>query len=262
MNKLFLLLVAGVSCIQAGFGQTPARWNNKRAAVVLTYDDAIDIDLDVVVPALDSVGLKGTFYLIGASPVTRDRMEEWRAAAANGHELGNHSLFHPCNGGPGRDFVTPDTDLRNYSIQRAVAEIRLTNTLLKAIDGKDKRTFAYPCGDLKIGDEFYFKELANDFAGARGVKGSMVQAQTANLDDIDSYFINNHDAAYMIGLVKKAIETNSLVVFLFHGVGGGHSLNVDRREHTQLLHYLRQHEKDLWVAPMVHVAEYIRKNKK
>jgi hypothetical protein len=42
---------------------TPApadAWNHKQCAVVLTYDDAIDQDLDNVVPALDSLGLKGT----------------------------------------------------------------------------------------------------------------------------------------------------------------------------------------------------------
>lgn len=55
-------------------------WNNKQCAVVLTYDDAIDVDLDNVVPALDSLNLKGTFYLIGSSPVVEKRMAEWRAA--------------------------------------------------------------------------------------------------------------------------------------------------------------------------------------
>jgi peptidoglycan-N-acetylglucosamine deacetylase len=259
-NKIPLLLLSGLLFASSTVGQTP--WNNKSAAVVLTYDDAIDIDLDIVVPALDSVGLKGTFYLIGASNVTRDRMEEWRKAARNGHELGNHSLFHPCNGGPDRGFVTPDNDLRSYTVKRAVDEIRITNTLLKAIDGKDKRTFAYPCGDLTIGGNFFYKDLTNDFVAARGVKGNLVQPQTANLDDIDSYFIYNHDAAYMIDLVKKAIETKSLVVFLFHGVGGGHAINVDRKEHTKLLQYLKQYEKELWVGTMVDVAEYIRKVKK
>ncbi|HXO75349.1 MAG TPA: glycosyl hydrolase family 8, partial [Puia sp.] len=87
-------------------------WHNKQCAVVLTYDDAIDIDLDNVLPELDSAGLKATFYLIGSSPVVKKRVKEWQKAAAEGHELGNHSLFHPCDGSkPGRGFVTPATDL-------------------------------------------------------------------------------------------------------------------------------------------------------
>lgn len=42
-------------------------WRNKRCAVVLTYDDALDVHLDHVIPQLDSSGFKGTFYLTGKS---------------------------------------------------------------------------------------------------------------------------------------------------------------------------------------------------
>jgi hypothetical protein len=61
----------------------------------------------------------------------------------------------------------------------------------------------------------------------------------------------------MIGLVKKAMETHTLLVFLFHGVGGGHTLNVDLGEHSKLLHFLKMHEKEIWIAPMVEVAGFI-----
>ena len=43
-----------------------------------------------------------------------------------------------------------------------------------------------------------------------------------------------------------------------HGVGGGHSINEDRGEHTKLLHYLKAHESDIWIAPMVDVAKNIK----
>ena len=43
--------------------QTSTTWNGKSCAVVLTYDDALNVDLNNVIPALDSVGLKGTFYI-------------------------------------------------------------------------------------------------------------------------------------------------------------------------------------------------------
>jgi hypothetical protein len=42
----------------------------------------------------------------------------------NGHELGNHSLYHPCDGSlPGRSFVQADDDLSKYTVNRAVREI-------------------------------------------------------------------------------------------------------------------------------------------
>jgi len=233
-------------------------WNNKQCAVVLTYDDAIDVDLDNVIPALDSLNLKGTFYIIGSSPVVNNRLNEWRLAAKNGHELGNHALFHPCDGSlPGRSFVTADNDLSKYTVSRAVSEIRVNNTLLKAIDGKDKRTFAYPCGDLKIGDVYFYDQLKKDFVGARGVSAGLQTPNEVQLDNIDCYGINGQSADYMIDLVKKAQQTHTLLVFLFHGVGGGHSINESLDAHSKLLHYLKDHENDIWIAPMVDVAENI-----
>src|SRR5580658_2835767 len=149
---LFPILLLSVLPALAQTADTPARpadtWNHKQCAVVLTYDDAIDVDLDNVVPALDSLGFKATFYLIGVSPTLEKRLEEWRTVAKHGHELGNHSLFHPCDGTlPGRSsWVSPDRDLSRYTVIRAADEIRITNVLLNAIDGKKKRTFAFPCG--------------------------------------------------------------------------------------------------------------------
>ena len=129
---------------------------NKKCIVCLTYDDGIDIDLDNVVPVLDSLGFKATFYVPVNSESLNKRMDEWKAIAKNGHELGNHSSFHPCFGkSMKRDFVTADYDLDNYSMQRMVDEIKLANSFLKALDGKTKRTYAYPCGDLKIGNVKY-----------------------------------------------------------------------------------------------------------
>jgi sialate O-acetylesterase len=62
----------------------------------------------------------------------------------------------------------------------------------------------------------------------------------------------------MMEWVKKAKETNSLLVILFHGVGGGNGLNVEMPEHRAFLNYLKQNESDLWIAPMLEVAEHIK----
>lgn len=238
-------------------------WKGKSCAVVLTYDDAIDVDLDNVVPALDSAGLRGTFYLIGSSPVITKRMDEWRAAAAEGHELGNHSFFHPCDASiPGRSWVTPENDLSHYTVTRAVNEIRACNTLLSAIDGKRVRTFAYPCGDMTINGTPFYDHLQKDFAGARGVTGAMDAIDKVNLNNIDAYAIDGQQGDYMIDLVKKAMKTQSLLVFLFHGVGGGHNINVSLEAHRELLHFLKENEGHIWVAPMVEVAQYVRKYRK
>jgi peptidoglycan/xylan/chitin deacetylase (PgdA/CDA1 family) len=262
MKFVSLALASGLLRTGAALAQTsPAaqQWNKKQCAVVLTYDDAIDVDLDYVVPALDSAKFRGTFYLIGSSPVVTKRLPEWRAAAKRGHELGNHALFHPCDGSlPGRGFVTPDHDLHTYTVGRAVDEIRANNTLLTAIDGQTARTFAYPCGDLQIGGVKFYDQLKNDFVAARGVAPGLQTATQVDLTNVNAYSINGQNGQYLIDLVKRAQQSHTLLVFLFHGVGGGHSLNVALPAHRQLLRYLKAHEKEIWVAPMVEVAQRIK----
>jgi peptidoglycan-N-acetylglucosamine deacetylase len=259
--KEILLLPLFILICQLSGAQQPKMWNGKQCAVVLTYDDALNVHLDNVIPCLDSVGFKGTFYLIGEAPAISKRLPEWRMAASHGHELGNHSLNHPCDGSkPDRSWVTSDADLSKYTVVRAVNEIRVANTLLQAIDGKTLRTFAYPCGEATIDTANYYRSLEKEFAGARGVGEGFGNLKTINLNNIDCFMINGQQSDYMINLVKKAQETHTLLVFLFHGVGGEHNINVSLEAHNQLVHYLKLHEKDIWVAPLVDVAQYIQKN--
>lgn len=245
------------------FAQTENRnWNGKKCAVVLTYDDALNIHLDKVIPMLNSYQFRGTFYLIGSSPVVSERIEEWRTAAKQGHELGNHTLNHPCDGNlPGREFVTSETDLSKYTVARAVKETRITNTLLKAIDGKTERTFAYPCGDFTIKDTLYYNFLKNDFIAARGVSPGYLNMKEVDFSNVNSFFQNGSTAEQMIAQVEEAEKKGSFIVFLFHGVGGEHPLNIDLEEHRKLLEYLKKRKKDIWVAPMVDVAKYIKELK-
>jgi peptidoglycan/xylan/chitin deacetylase (PgdA/CDA1 family) len=190
-------------------------------------------------------------------------MEEWRAAAREGHELGNHSLTHPCDATlPGNSWVDPDRDLSKYSIPRTQDEIRVTNVLLKAIDGKTVRTFASPCGEFKIHDSSYYFGLRKEFAGARGVNPHMETLGKIDPDNIGAFGMNGQTGEQMIALVKQAQETHTLLVFLFHGVGGGHNINVSLSAHSQLVHYLKDHEDQIWIAPMVDVANYIRAQQK
>ncbi len=259
MKKTFLI-VSFSWLILAAMAQDKGIWHNKKCAVVLTYDDAIGIQLDNALPALDSLELKATFYLSGFSEALSSRLPEWKAAAKNGHELGNHTLFHPCTGKiAGREWVAADYDLSNYTVRRMTDEIRLTNTLLKAIDGKKERTFAYPCGDTKIGDVSYLNGIKGDFAGARGVRAQMLKIEQLDLYNVEAYGVNGESAEQLIGLVKNAMENNTLLVFIFHGVGGGHSLNVGLNEHSKLLHFLKQQEREVWVAPFIEVVKYAKK---
>ncbi|QJD77690.1 polysaccharide deacetylase family protein [Spirosoma rhododendri] len=258
MNKL-LTIVTLLIVHTLGVAQTTTGWNGKKCAVVLTYDDALDVHLTNVVPLLDSLGLKGTFYLSGYFPGYVSNIDRWRAAARKGHELGNHTLFHPCLGNqPGREWVNPNKDMSKYTVQRMTDEIGMMNVLLQTIDGKTERTFAYPCGDTKIGGVDYYKPIESKFVAARGVRSEMKPIGQLNYADIGSYSIVDQTGEQLIELVRQAQASNSLLVFLFHGVGGGHSLNVALPEHNKLIRYLKQHEADVWVAPFIDAVKYAK----
>ena len=259
MKRIYITALLSIITVTNIYAQSTHPWQNKKAAVVITYDDAIDEHLDNAIPLLDSLGLKATFYVTGFSKSMQSRLNDWKKIATNGHELGNHTMYHPCIGGtPGREWVKSDQDLSKYTIQRMVDETRATNLLLKAMDGKTKRTFAFTCGDTKIGDSSFAPLLKKDFVAMRSVRNQMHHINEIDLNDLDCYVVNGETGDQLIDWVKKATETNSLLVVLFHGVGGGNGLNVSLPAHRQFLQYLKQHEKDIWVAPMIEVADYIK----
>lgn len=249
----FLLLLTSID----GTSQISTVWNGKKSAVVLTYDDAIPQQLDNAIPVLDSLHLKATFYL--TAYFAKSRLNDWKIVASKGYELGNHTLYHPCNGGKGREWVNPDYDLSHYTVNRMIDETRMTNVFLQALDGKAKRTFAFTCGDMKIGDSSFIDAMKNDFIAARAVRNEMHPIDKVDLYNIDCFVVNNHTAAEMMEWVNKAEKTNSLLVILFHGVGGGNALNVSVTEHNKFLHQLKRKEKDIWITTMLDASEFIKK---
>jgi sialate O-acetylesterase len=257
MKKLFL--VTSIIFLSTGINaQLNQAWKGKKAAVVLTYDDAIDQQLDNAIPVLDSLGLKATFYITAFSASVQKRLAGWKQLAAKGYELGNHTLYHPCTGGAGREWVSKNHDLNNYTVKRMEEEIRMTNLFLQALDGKTQRSFAFTCGDMKVEDSAFINGMKNDFIAARAVRSEMHTIDKVDLYNVDCYVVNNNTAMQMEAWVRKAMETNSLLVILFHGVGGGNSLDVALPEHRDFLAYLKKNEKDIWIAPMIDVAQYIK----
>ncbi|MBN2425704.1 MAG: polysaccharide deacetylase family protein [Calditrichaceae bacterium] len=260
MNRLLILFFIIIPVIGLNAQEKEKMvWNNHQCAVALTYDDGLNVHLDKVIPVLDSLEFRGTFYLPGNSAALDKRLDEWRAAANRGHELGNHTLFHPCAGkSMGREWVPPDYDLDDYTIGRMVDEIRMANLLLKAVDGKTRRTFAYTCGENAIGDSVFTGLIRDDFVGARGVFPRLENIASVDIFDIGSFMIQDKTGEDLIKLVTQAKETGRLLVFLFHGVGGEHNINIDLEEHNKLLFYLKENERDIWIAPLAEIAEYIR----
>ncbi|WP_288130454.1 polysaccharide deacetylase family protein [Microbulbifer sp.] len=258
---LTLLSCATASSEEAGNeGNNTGPWpGGAEVAVILTYDDSLDSHLDIAIPQLNKLDLPGTFYLSGARSSIRDRHREWRNAAGQGHELGNHMLYHPCRKSlPGRDWVQPWHDLDDYTLAQFIDELRTTNSLLSAIDGEQKRSFAYPCGDMQAGGEDIVEALKPYVTAAR--HGS-ADGQHA-IDDDNFYQLASFDSLKksgkeLIAVAEAARAEHSMVGFLFHGVGGDY-LTTSAESHQALLAHLAAHPEVYWVATVTDAVTYLK----
>jgi peptidoglycan/xylan/chitin deacetylase (PgdA/CDA1 family) len=69
---------------------------SKQAALSLSFDDARMSQVDSGTSLLDQFGIKATFFVVPSD--VEERIDGWRQAVTNGHEIGNHTLTHPCTG--------------------------------------------------------------------------------------------------------------------------------------------------------------------
>jgi peptidoglycan/xylan/chitin deacetylase (PgdA/CDA1 family) len=235
-----------------------------KTAVSLAYDDSLNSQLDNAIPALNKYQFKGSFYLILSSEVVLNRLPEWRAAAAAGHELGNHTLFHQCSHTPpGRAWVMPHRDLDNISVAQLKDQITVANIMLHAIDGKTERTFTTPCGDLNAGGENYVNTIKSEFVAIKSLMGNSV---TPDVRQLDPYAVSILTPADMTGkqlidIVKAATKKGSMINFTFHGIGGDH-LAITNEAHDELLQYLAQHSDIYWVDTFINIMKYVKENQK
>ena len=257
-SQLIVLLLISISY----YGNAQFKWpDGAKAAICLTYDDALTGHLDVAIPQLDSAGLKGTFFCTGNSPCLYKRMNEWRMAAKNGHELGNHTLFHPCLAirpdGKKADWVRPEYDLQNYNLAQLLAELKTANTLLKAIDGQEDRTYGYTCSDITAGGIPFTNSLKDLFIAARS-DGAIPETMTGyDVYKTPSWCVNNNTAEELIAYINKAREKGTIAVFMFHSVGGGY-LNVGAEQHRKLVEYISKNRKDFYCATFKEVMNYVK----
>src|SRR4051812_44186925 len=254
LRTLCILLLTGLPAAHAA----PAfAWpHGKTAAIVLTYDDALHSQLEFAVPQLKAAHLHGTFFLDG--DITPDDMLRWRAVAHAGHELGNHSINHPCPRAMLPDRAQYLTD--NYDVQRMLGEIAVMNDVLFGINGKRARSYSVPCSQMLVGGVDYTEALRRSglvrFVRTGGDQYTSVITDFARLDafQVPSYGpVDQPDAQTLIAYVERVRVAHGLGVLQFHGTGGDY-LEVTADAHRQLVEHLRKHP-DVWVAPFQDVMD-------
>ncbi len=112
---------------------------------------------------------------------------------------------------------------------------------------------------MTVGNVSYVEKIKDDFVAARGTNQGILNQNNIDLYNIDSYAMVGHTADQMIQIVKEAMNKNGMVVLLFHGVGGEHNINVALEDHRRLLHFLKQHEQEIWIAPLIDIVDFMAK---
>lgn len=256
------LAVLAVQCAASALAAEPApfRWpDGHKAAVSLAYDDALDSQLDNAIPALDRHGFKGSFYLQLSRDPVRLRMDDWRRAARNGHELGNHTLFHQCSASlPDRSWVETQRNLDTTTAAQMQDQILLANTMLTAIDGQTERTLTIPCGDTRAQDGDYRLRVAPAFIAIKWGNGAVVpDMRTLDPAAVPVEAPQGLTGAQLIERVKEAGRKGTMVNFTFHGIGGDY-LTISNQAHEELLTFLAAHRDEYWVDTFANLMRYVR----
>jgi sialate O-acetylesterase len=249
--------------------ENPFRWpSGQKCAVSLTYDDGLPVHYEYVGPSLAAAGLHATFFaLISSDPLVHP--ERWRALAAAGHELGNHTLFHPCRRGPSHGWLAACYDLCDYTPSRLRAELKVANLVLHLLDGRHERTFGNTCCDTTIGRGE--QEVAMDgvlgelFVAARGPYNRQIADVQNGINLMQVGHFGGDQGHLDLAGIQQTIEGAAAIggwaVFMIHGVGEGtHNMYMETETHEKLVAWLAANKADVWTAPFVEVAKWVRVN--
>jgi len=241
-------------------------WNNHSAAVSLTFDDGMQSHLDVAIPILDARNLRGTFYL---NPTGDDDgrtvLEAFRPALEAGHELGNHTIRHPCSCAGG---------IKSQAVIQGCLEQMTLEAMAAELDDADRRFraafphveawgFAYPCYNTFVGRGrarcSYVPLVAERFVYARAggeMSKSFNKPPLMDLACLYCWKCERRTADDMIALVERTVEAEAWSLFIFHGIDEGH-LPVAEDAFCELAAYLDTHRDRIWTAPAIEVARCV-----
>jgi peptidoglycan/xylan/chitin deacetylase (PgdA/CDA1 family) len=257
---LFAVALAAGSALVAAQQAAPAfTWpNSKRVAVSLSFDDARASQVEGGTALLDRYGVKATFYVVPSA--LEKKLEGWKKASASGHEIGNHSLNHPCSG----NFTWSRAKaLEDYTIDQMRRELTDANRRIAELLAVTPESFAYPCGQTfvgrGVGTQSYVPVAASLFVTSRGwmdeAPNDPSYVDFAQLTGIES---DGKDFEQVRAIVEAARQTGSWLVL------AGHEMAKDGAQTTRLAMlerlcaYANDPSNGVWLAPVGTVAKYVR----
>lgn len=229
-----------------------------RAAVSLSFDDARPSQVDNGLPTLDRRGVRATFYL---SPNRLpERLHAWRNAVATGHEMGSHTMTHPCSG----NFPWSRSNaLEDYTLARMERELLDANAHIQDALGVRPTTYAYCCGQKYIGRgesvQSYVPLVARHFVAGRGFRDESPNDPT--VVDLAQACGVDGDSLPFAGLrawIERAVAEGGWVIFAAHDVGEfpKQAMPVDALD--AVCAYCADPANGIWIDTVAAIATHVR----
>ncbi len=236
------------------------KWpEGRKMALSLTFDDARHSQIDTGIPLLNKYGVKATFYVSPDNMI--NDLEKWRMAVLNGHDIGNHSLLHPCSG----NFMWSRTKaLEDYTLDKMKAELDSANRFIEAILGVHPVSFAYPCGQTFVGRginvQSYVPLIALLFESGRGwLNEAPNDPAFCDLSQLNGTELDGKSFDQVLELIETA-KTNGYWLIL-----AGHEMNEEGFQTSQLktiesiCKYATDPANGIWIDNVHKVASFIKK---
>ena len=233
----------------------------KKMALSLTFDDARLSQIDKGIPILDKYNIKGTFYL--SPDAMLQRIEGWKAAINSGHDIGNHSLVHPCTG----NFLwSRKKALEDYSMMSMAKELDSANGIISKTLGIQPVSFAYPCGQTYIGSALktrsYVPLVASRFlTGRTWLDEAPNDPAYCDLWQLTGMELDGKSFKEIKVLLDQAIENGSWLILAGHEMGQQGFQTSLLTTIDSLCAYVQDPENGIWVDHVQNIGNYIRENR-
>lgn len=234
------------------------RWpEGKRAALSLTFDDARPSQVDNGLPLLDRLGVKATFYV--SPDNVRERLDGWRRAVKNGHEIGNHTMTHPCTG---NYAFSKGNALEDYTLEQMSREIKNADRAIFEMLAVTPASFAYPCCQTFVGRgkkvKSYVPLVAKRFRTGR--LGLNEAANDPEICDLSQLLAQGSDGATfeeLKSLVDAAAAEGRWLILAGHEIADSGNQTTSARTLEALCRYAADPGNGLWLDTVSRIGRYI-----
>ncbi len=238
------------------------KWpEGKKMALSLTFDDARLSQIDKGIPLLDRYNVKATFYVSPGSMM--QRLDGWKKAVKTGHDIGNHSVLHPCTG----NFIwARSRALEDYSMFSMKRELDSASKIIKETLGIAPSSFAYPCGQMFIGKgvntKSYIPLIASMFESGRGwLNESANDPSYCDMAQLTGMELDGKSSDQIIKLIETA-KADGLWLVL-----AGHEMDTDGVQTSRLetleaiCRYASDPANGIWIDNVHNIASYVREQR-